>query len=97
MSGKWLLVTLWGAVSILVIVVDYILGRTAEYLNAHEIMRRTFTPEKVPTANRYLFCQEYFGPFALLAGWILFLIEAMAIALVLWAFIRGVRYIFFRG
>jgi len=67
-------------VALLIIAVDFHLGATAEYLNAYEIVRRTFQLPLPFTSDRYLMLQDHLGLWTLPVGWLMFLVEAVLIA-----------------
>lgn len=101
MSGKTLLGIIWLATLGSITVVDYILGPTAEYLNAWEIIRRSFglntTLGQSPATEKFLFCQDFFGPLALPAGWVFFFLEGLVIAMIILGIILFARYVLRRG
>lgn len=92
MCGKLWMGLLWSGALALIVVVDWILGPTAEYLNAGELFRITFLPDKTPESTTFLFCQNSLGPWALPTGWIFFLVEGILIALVAYGLWRLARY-----
>lgn len=73
--GRFALAT--AAVMVAILVIDYRLGPTAEYLNAHEILRRTFSTALPETSNRFVFAQDRLGRATLLVGWLAWTIEAV--------------------
>lgn len=74
---------LWLTVMLAIAMIDWFLGPTAEYLNAYEIVRRTFLPSLPQSSEQYLFGQERWGAWALLVGWFAWTIEATLAALLL--------------
>lgn len=93
MCGKSWMGLLWSGALVLIAVVDWILGPTAEYLNAWEIVRITFLPDKTTGSTKFLFCQDYLGPWALPMGWIFFLVEGILIALIAYGLRLLARYL----
>lgn len=69
----WIL--LYPCVLLTIVVVDYFLGATAEYLNAYEIVRLTFRDSWPATSERYLLGQDTLGRAALAVGWLAYLVE----------------------
>ena len=63
----------------LIALVDYLLGATAEYLNAYELLRRTLAPGLPQVSERYVIGQQPLGRSALLVGWLLWFVEALLV------------------
>ena len=59
-----------------IIVVDFWLGPTAEYLNAYEIVRRGLLPSLPQVSERFLVGAERFGRWLWPTAWVAFLVEA---------------------
>ena len=97
MSGKILPGIVWVCALATITLVDYVIGPTAEYLNAYEIIRRTLCPDKVPRTENFLLFQDYLGVMALPIGWLLFFMEGGLFAAIVWGIIRTARYILSRG
>jgi len=64
------------AALVVIIVVDYWLGPTAEYLNAYELVRRGLLPSLPQSSERFLFGAERFGSWLWPVAWAAFLVEA---------------------
>lgn len=76
-----------------IVVVDYWLGPTAEYLNAYEILRLTLAPQLPQTAKTFIVGQQQLGRFALAVGWLAWMAEATAASAVLVGLTRFVRFL----
>ena len=63
-----------------IVLVDFALGARAEYLNAYEIVRRTFGLPLPATAETYVLGQEAAGRFSLAWAWALWIAEAAIVA-----------------
>lgn len=78
-------------IMVAIVAIDYALGSTAEYLNAYEIVRRTFALPTPEVSETYVLGQEAAGRWALAWAWLLWLVEsAVATALVM-GIIGGAR------
>jgi hypothetical protein len=74
----------------IILIVDFYLGPTAEYLNAYEILRRSFAPMLPHTSDRFLLGQDTLGRWTLVVGWLAWGLEALVIeAFLVW--IGGAR------
>ncbi len=60
-----------------IVVIDAWLGPTAEYLNAYEIVRRTFPNTWPEVTPHYLFRGDRLGQAQLAVGWFAFLVEVL--------------------
>ncbi len=68
---------------LLIAIIDYRLGATAQHINGYEILRRSFAISWPEVTERYIVGQEYFGRAALPWSWFVWALEAsLAIALV---------------
>ncbi len=83
MSGSRLLV-LYLVVLVAIVLVDYWLGPTAEYLNAYEIVRRTLWAGVPSGSAGFLYRGELFGQFTLPVAWLAFLLEGALVTGLLW-------------
>ena len=69
------------AVLVAIVVVDCVLGPTAEYLNAYEIVRRSVPVPGLPAVSeRFIFQQARWGERALLVAWVAYLVEAALVS-----------------
>ncbi len=67
---------LWPVAMCAIVLIDYRLGATAEYLNAYEIVRRTFADGLPETSERFLMYQDRLGKCALAVAWLAWAVEA---------------------
>ncbi|MCA9575971.1 MAG: hypothetical protein R3B40_09115 [Polyangiales bacterium] len=74
---------LFSLVMVAIITIDYLLGPTAEYLNAYEILRRSVPLPLPQVAEGFLLRQETLGSIALPVGWALFAVEAGVVTVLL--------------
>lgn len=81
-------VTTWlgGYLALLVAIalVDWQLGATAEYLNAYEVVRRTWAPCWPEAAQQFVWGESRWGRNALLVAWAAFLVEGLLAELLLY-------------
>lgn len=73
----------WATAMLAIVIIDCILGPTAEYLNAYEILWRTCAPSLLQSTEPFLYAQAYWGRWALIVGWFAWTVEAALLALLL--------------
>lgn len=61
---------------LVIAIIDYWLGATAEHINGYEILRRSFAPSLPEVSERYIFGQDFFGRGALAWSWLVWTLEA---------------------
>ena len=83
MRGDCLPLALFLLLCFAIVVVDYCLGPVAEYLNAYEILRRSFAPGWPARSARMLWREECLGALLWPAAWSLWLLEAALITALL--------------
>ncbi len=96
MNGWTPAVVLSGYVGILLatVLIDWRLGATAEYLNAYELVRRTFASSWPEVSRHFLWGDSRLGHTALAVGWLAFLLEAAFAETLLYGAWHLVRSVF---
>lgn len=79
MLGSGRLALAYGAVLLAIIAIDRVLGSTAEYLNAWEIVRQTLPGSRSAPSLRFVMCQDALGRAALPVAWLAFCIEGAVV------------------
>lgn len=80
---------LWLTVFIGIVVVDFALGETAEYLQVYEVVRRSLAPGLPERSARFIVGQAWLGAWALPVAWLAAVVEAAVVAA---AFLIGWRW-----
>ncbi len=87
--------TLWvgGYFALLVAIVwiDWLLGSAAEYLNAYEVVRRSFATSWPEATDNFIWRSDHLGQGALTVAWVAFLIEGLLLEVLLYWGWRAVR------